>query len=88
MKFTKTVVKDEQFGPRYDDVAWYSGIYKIQLYTESSLNYGKDAYCAYYKPAGWKNWGNRVNPCVEFYHTLKEAMAACDEHAKTNVKAA
>ena len=81
MKFNKVVIEDKQFGPDYDDVSWYCGIYKIVLYTDSSVNKGKDIYCAYYKPDGWKNWGNRVNPRVEFYTTLKDAVRACERHA-------
>ena len=59
------------------DQHWYSGIFKITYYPEvSDLKY-QPAYCAYFKPRGWKNWGNRVNRAVQYYSTLEAAQEAC-----------
>lgn len=60
---------------------WKAGIYKITLYPEDSENKYKPSYRAYFKPHGWKNWGNCVAVNPKVYNTLTEAKAACQQHA-------
>lgn len=56
-----------------------SGIYKI-------VKYGK--WRAYFKPYGWKSWGNTCECTSEnrheskAYKSVKEAIAGCKRHAK------
>ena len=68
MRFIKT----NECGP-----VWYSDKFKIVLYAEDSENKYRPTYRAYFKPDGWKNFGNRVNRAIPFYHTFAEALTAC-----------
>lgn len=66
---------------------WFSGIYKVVLYRDCDAGYrvgNTDGECffAYYKPAGQKNWGDRVNKDMPQYKTLKLAKKACALHAE------
>jgi hypothetical protein len=58
------------------DGAWFSGRYKC-------VNYG-GKWFAYFKPFGWKNWGNSCQKTARMesvqYATLAEAQAACRTH--------
>lgn len=65
----------------YPDGAWYSGIYKIVRYERHLDNGLRPAYAAYYKPHGWKNWGNHVDASAHFYKTMREAQEACVAHS-------
>lgn len=75
---------------RYEDGSgsdhWFAGIYKITKYDEITTGrYRRTAfYHAYFKPVGWKNWGNHVDRRVkgdEGYDSLEEAQRACVRHA-------
>ena len=79
-----------EFKPlRYDDGSgsdhWYYGIYKITFYEpyETDATIFKGYYGAYFKPHGWKCWGNSVRKGVVGvgYKTLEDAMADCEAHA-------
>ena len=80
-----------QFTPeRYDDGSgsdhWFSGIYKITKYDAILTGkYRRTAFFrAYFKPVGWKNWGNAVDRSVtpeDGYATLDQAIQACERHA-------
>lgn len=68
------------------DHHWFSGIYKITKYNEILTGkYRRTAfYRAYFKPRGWKNWGNAVDRSVspeDGYATLEESQQACERHA-------
>lgn len=76
---------------RYDDGSgsdhWFSGIYKITKY--ESITKGaytrRVFYRAYFKPVGWKNWGNSVDRTTTpecGYWTLEDAQKACKQHAE------
>lgn len=75
----------KQTGDVQGDGVWYSGIYKIVRYNRHLDNDHRPAYNAYYKPKGWKNWGNRVDRKTLCYRTLKQAKAACEVHSIANV---
>lgn len=71
--------------PTYHEGYWLSagGKYKIVTYDNSNwvstfraLKSG--FYAAYYKPKGWKCFGNNVDKNTPFYRTLKEAQTACE----------
>lgn len=64
-------------------IKWYSGIYKIRYYRDCAESYRlkcKRVFYAFFKPKGWKNWGNRVEPHVEGYRSFDEAVRACERH--------
>ena len=71
------------FAERY----WLSGIYKIVYFHEHLDNRYQPVYYAYYKPKGWKNWGNRVDAAVPFYGSLEAAVAACETHTARGLAA-
>lgn len=56
---------------------WTDGTFKIAKYEPMDRHRPKVIYCAYFKPHGWKNFGNRINASVEYYRTLEEAKRAC-----------
>ncbi len=67
---------------------WFSGIYKIVVYSDHINGYGTGApiYYAYFTPRGWKNWGNSVNFSADRVKnssltSLKAAKEACEKHA-------
>lgn len=77
-----------EFRPeRYEDGSreefWFAGIYKITKYEAvPSGPYARQAfYRGYFKPVGWKMWGEGVDH--EQHATLTQAKAACRKHAAT-----
>lgn len=58
--------------------AFYCGSYKIVPRFIREL--GSVRFYAYYKPAGWKCWGNRVCKTTENYPDFESAVAACADH--------
>lgn len=70
MKFEKRTIDHME--------CFVSGIYKC-------IQYGKKWY-AYFKPEGWKNWGNACEYTSyeksREYKTLKQAQKACERHLK------
>lgn len=69
--------QDDGSGP-----AWISGIYKVEQYDASLQDRLGVHYRAYYKPTGWKHWGNYVDAGTPHYRTLKAAQVACATHLK------
>lgn len=83
LKFAKA--KDEDYDTGYK--SFVCGIYKIVRYGKcvDSMQRGwNQIYHAYYKPDGWKNWGNHVDKVTPGYKTLTEAKTACMNHATAN----
>ena len=74
--------RPHDWGDGYIDQEWFFGIYKIHRIEEHPDNKHRPTYHAYFKPYGWKNWGNRVAVNVPFYQTLEEAQTACAKHAE------
>lgn len=68
MEFKKKIMNHQ--------VCYVSGIYKC-------IEYGGN-WLAYFKPFGWKNWGNSCERNSKgnsvSYTSLKEAKEACERH--------
>lgn len=81
----------KDWGDGYVDEEWYSGIYKVVWYAPLAgspfVHSRPGFFAAYFKPEGWKNWGNHVNASTPYYKTLDEAKAACARHAERLVHA-
>ena len=65
---------------------WTDGTFKIAKYEPMDRTLPKVIYCAYFKPEGWKNFGNRINASVEYYPTMKDAKEACQRFDPAEAK--
>jgi hypothetical protein len=62
---------------------WFSGIYKVVCYPAESYR-PQTIFYAYFKPHGWKSWGQSViNATKTDFISLEDALEACERHFKT-----